>query len=169
MSLGLKGGFALSVVGLTGEVLLSISIGMLLALMVPVMGYLGLGGVLSRSMLHGSTLLLIGSLVIGYMTGERGEGMMKPFTAEIFKGLLSFFLFGYGITGSGSFGEYLWLWLGIDIIWVNRSFGACDISVWFMCGFWGEWWELCVDDDFGWKCFIHSGSCGIESCVTGGW
>ena len=45
----------------------------------------------------GAHLLLIGSLIIGYITGEDGKTMMGPFTAEIFKGILAFFLLEMGL------------------------------------------------------------------------
>lgn len=53
--------------------------------------------VLHEAFTDGAHLLLIGSLVIGYITGEAGKEMMAPFTAEIFKGILAFFLLEMGL------------------------------------------------------------------------
>jgi hypothetical protein len=53
--------------------------------------------VLHEAFTDGAHLLLIGSLVIGYVTGEAGKEMMAPFTAEIFKGILAFFLLEMGL------------------------------------------------------------------------
>lgn len=39
---------------------------------------------------NGSVLLLVGSLVIGYISGTTGEAELKPFVGDIFKGMLSF-------------------------------------------------------------------------------
>ena len=53
--------------------------------------------VLHEAFTDGAHLLLIGSLLIGYITGEEGKQMMAPFTAEIFKGILAFFLLEMGL------------------------------------------------------------------------
>jgi hypothetical protein len=53
--------------------------------------------VLHEAFTDGAHLLLIGSLIIGYITGEEGKAMMGPFTAEIFKGILAFFLLEMGL------------------------------------------------------------------------
>jgi len=53
--------------------------------------------VLHEAFTDGAHLLLIGSLLIGYITGEEGKEMMAPFTAEIFKGILAFFLLEMGL------------------------------------------------------------------------
>jgi hypothetical protein len=53
--------------------------------------------VLHEAFTDGAHLLLIGSLLIGYLTGEGGKEMMAPFTAEIFKGILAFFLLEMGL------------------------------------------------------------------------
>ena len=56
-----------------------------------------LKGVLHEAFTDGAHLLLIGSLLIGYLTGEAGKEMMAPFTADIFKGILAFFLLEMGL------------------------------------------------------------------------
>jgi hypothetical protein len=53
--------------------------------------------VLHEAFTDGAHLLLIGSLLIGYITGDAGKTMMAPFTAEIFKGILAFFLLEMGL------------------------------------------------------------------------
>lgn len=53
--------------------------------------------VLHEAFTDGAHLLLIGSLIIGYVTGGAGKEMMAPFTAEIFKGILAFFLLEMGL------------------------------------------------------------------------
>jgi hypothetical protein len=45
----------------------------------------------------GSVLLLMGSLVIGLLTGEEGYKSLKPFTTDIFKGILCLFLLDMGL------------------------------------------------------------------------
>lgn len=56
-----------------------------------------LKAVLHEAFTDGAHLLLIGSLVIGYITGDAGKTMMAPFTSEIFKGVLAFFLLEMGL------------------------------------------------------------------------
>lgn len=58
---------------------------------------ISLKAVLHEAFTDGAHLLLIGSLLIGYVTGEGGKEMMAPFTAEIFKGILAFFLLEMGL------------------------------------------------------------------------
>ncbi len=58
---------------------------------------ISLTAVLHEAFTDGAHLLLIGSLLIGYITGEAGKEMMAPFTAEIFKGILAFFLLEMGL------------------------------------------------------------------------
>lgn len=53
--------------------------------------------VLHEAFTDGAHLLLIGSLLIGFVTGERGKEVMKPFTVDIFKGILAFFLLEMGL------------------------------------------------------------------------
>lgn len=53
--------------------------------------------VLHEAFTDGAHLLLIGSLVIGFVTGERGKQIMEPFTVDIFKGILAFFLLEMGL------------------------------------------------------------------------
>ncbi len=56
-----------------------------------------LKAVLHEAFTDGAHLLLIGSLVIGALTGAKGAEAMKPFTGDLFKGFLAFFLLEMGI------------------------------------------------------------------------
>jgi hypothetical protein len=53
--------------------------------------------VLHEAFTDGAHLLLIGSLVIGYITGDAGKAVMAPFTVDVFKGILAFFLLEMGL------------------------------------------------------------------------
>lgn len=53
--------------------------------------------VLQEALTDGAQLLLIGALVIGYLAGPEGKEVMKPFTSDIFKGMLAFFLLEMGL------------------------------------------------------------------------
>ncbi len=48
----------------------------------------------------GSVLLLMGSLAIGLLTGEKGEAVLRPFTGDIFKGVLCLFLLEMGLVSA---------------------------------------------------------------------
>jgi uncharacterized protein len=58
------------------------------------------GEVLREAFLNGSVFLLIGSLVIGAVSGEHGEAMLKPFVKDLFYGALSFFLLDMGLVAA---------------------------------------------------------------------
>ncbi len=45
-------------------------------------------------------VLIIGSLFIGFLTGESGASKMKPFTEDIFTGMLAFFLLDMGLVAA---------------------------------------------------------------------
>ena len=64
-----------------------------------------LGKVLHESFTDGAQLLLLGAMLIGLTTGEAGKAMMEPFTADLFKGLLSFFLLDMGLMAARNIGE----------------------------------------------------------------
>jgi uncharacterized protein len=183
MALGLKGGFALSRSGLTGDVLISLGCAVALAVIVPALSYallkrrlsrydaaaiaatygsvsavtfitavqylenhdiaygghmsaamalmespaivmavvlanlarrregiqpaghsLGVGKVLHESFTDGAQLLLLGAMVVGYVTGDAGQQAMQPFSGDLFKGMLSFFLLDMGLLAARNIG-----------------------------------------------------------------
>lgn len=57
----------------------------------------GFRHILRESFFNGSVLLLIGSLLIGYLSGETGEKELKPFVNEIFFGMLSLYMLDMGL------------------------------------------------------------------------
>jgi uncharacterized protein len=187
MALGLKGGFALAKSGLTAEVAVSLGCALLLAVVVPALGYLllrrlvsrfdaaaiaatygsvsavtfitatqylgnqglafgghmaaamalmespaivmavllanlarqrdgtaataaspagghGLKQVMHEALTDGAQLLLIGAMAVGLITGDAGEAAMQPFTGDLFKGMLAFFLLDMGLLAARNFG-----------------------------------------------------------------
>jgi len=56
--------------------------------------------VLKDAFLNSSVFLLIGSLVIGVLTGEHGGDMLAPFTQGLFYGILTFFLLDMGLVAA---------------------------------------------------------------------
>ncbi len=57
--------------------------------------------VLQEAFLNSSVFLLIGSLIIGILSGEKGWKMEEPFTQGIFYGVLTFFLLDMGLVAAG--------------------------------------------------------------------
>ncbi|MET3117941.1 hypothetical protein AAKU64_002163 [Undibacterium sp. GrIS 1.8] len=178
MALGLKGGFALAHSGLTPQIVSSLGCAILLAVLVPALGYqllkrfinhydaaaiaatygsvsavtfitavqylenhhLTYGGhmaaamalmespaiimavifantlrkksasgsphptslskVLHESLTDGAQLLLLGSMVVGIISGESGKAAMQPFSGDLFKGMLAFFLLDMGLMAA---------------------------------------------------------------------
>lgn len=64
-----------------------------------------MGHVLRESLTDGTQLLLIGAMVIGILTGASGQASMKPFTGDLFKGMLAFFLLDMGLQAARNMGE----------------------------------------------------------------
>jgi len=54
--------------------------------------------VIRHSLTNGSVLLILGSLVIGYLANDKQAEGIKPFTNDLFKGFLAIFLLDMGIT-----------------------------------------------------------------------
>lgn len=182
MALGLKGGFALAKSGLTQEVASGLAAAVLLAVVVPLLGYAvlrkvasgfdaaalaatygsvsavtfitatqhlgnhgipfgghmaaamalmespaillavamanrlrravpgsapsaGFGELLRESFTEGAQLLLLGAMAVGLLSGESGQVAMKPFTGDLFKGLLAFFLLDMGLQAARNLPE----------------------------------------------------------------
>lgn len=189
MALGLKGGFALAKSGMTPEVLVSLGAALLMAILVPLLGYwtlrrflngfdaaaiaatygsvsavtfitavqyldthgvsfgghmaaamalmespaivlavvlanharqtaaataahgpsatanAPLGRILHEALTDGAQLLLVGAMLIGILTGESGQAAMKPFSVDLFKGMLAFFLLDMGLLAARNMGK----------------------------------------------------------------
>lgn len=180
MALGLKGGFALHHSGFTTEVAVALGLAMLLAVIIPVMGYallktklnrydsaaiaatygsvsavtfitatqaldqfgiqfgghmaaamalmespaiilaillankarvasnpaaqsVGMSKILHESFTDGAQLLLLGAMVVGMLSGDVGQKIMAPFSIDLFKGMLAFFLLDMGIQAAKNF------------------------------------------------------------------
>ncbi len=59
---------------------------------------LPMGKVLHEAFTDGAQLLLLGSMLIGYLVGTDGAALMQPFTGDIFRGMLAFFLLEMGLV-----------------------------------------------------------------------
>lgn len=56
--------------------------------------------VLREAFLNSSVFLLVGSLIIGLLTGEHGWEVLSPFTQQMFYGVLTFFLLDMGLVAA---------------------------------------------------------------------
>jgi hypothetical protein len=61
-------------------------------------------GILHESFTDGAQLLLLGAMVVGVLTGDAGQRAMQPFSVDLFKGMLSFFLLDMGLTAARHMG-----------------------------------------------------------------
>ncbi len=59
---------------------------------------MNMGKILHHSLTNGSVLLILGSLLIGYLADAKQAEGIKPFTDDIFKGFLAVFLLDMGIV-----------------------------------------------------------------------
>ena len=59
-----------------------------------------IGKILHESFTDGAQLLLLGAMLVGMMTGNEGKAAMEPFSGDLFKGMLSFFLLDMGLMAA---------------------------------------------------------------------
>ena len=53
--------------------------------------------ILHESFTDGTQLLLLGAMLVGLLSGETGKTAMQPFSGDLFKGMLAFFLLDMGL------------------------------------------------------------------------
>lgn len=73
--------------------------------------------------LNGSVLLIVGSLVIGFISGADGKVQLAAFTNDIFLGMLCLFLLDMGIVAARRLQE-------VSEGSSRRNFGAGSMAVW---------------------------------------
>lgn len=66
-----------------------------------------LKSVLKHSLTNGSVLLIMGSLIIGFLASDHQARGIEPFTTDIFKGFLAVFLLDMGITSGKKLNDFL--------------------------------------------------------------
>lgn len=62
---------------------------------------------LNESMFNGSVLLILGSMLIGWITGSEGMAQVQPLVKDLFLGLLCLFLLDMGIVAARRFRDFL--------------------------------------------------------------
>jgi len=65
----------------------------------------GLGKILHESLTDGTQLLLLGAMLVGLLTGEAGKVALAPFSIDLFKGMLAFFLLDMGLMTARNVGK----------------------------------------------------------------
>ena len=66
---------------------------------------LPIGRVLHESLTDGAQLLLLGAMVVGLLSGDAGKASMQPFSGDLFKGMLAFFLLDMGLLTARNLGQ----------------------------------------------------------------
>jgi len=61
--------------------------------------------VLHEACFNGSVFLLVGSLIIGILSGSAGEAELSPFVNDIFKGMLSLYMLDMGLLAGRRLGD----------------------------------------------------------------
>jgi len=67
--------------------------------------HLKVGKLLHESFTDGAQLLLLGAMLIGILSGPDGQKVMAPFSVDLFKGMLAFFLLDMGLMSAKSFAD----------------------------------------------------------------
>lgn len=93
--------------------------------------------VVHHAVTNGSVLLILGSLVIGFLASEKQAEGIRPFTTDLFKGFLAVFLLDMGVTSGrqiGAFRKHGWtalafgtvspLVIGSLVAWVSQLVSA---------------------------------------------
>jgi hypothetical protein len=86
--------------------------------------------VIKHSFTNGSVLLILGSLVIGYLANAKQAEGIKPFTNDLFKGFLAIFLLDMGITSGRKLKAFFSFgWFPLIFAIVIPLINGCSIAV----------------------------------------
>jgi len=90
---------------------------------------ISMGGVVKHAVTNGSVLLILGSLVVGYLASDAQAEGIKPFTTDIFKGFLAVFLLDMGITSGKKLKSFLKEgWFALLFAIVIPVFNGCIVA-----------------------------------------
>ncbi|WP_149243077.1 sodium-dependent bicarbonate transport family permease [Dyadobacter sp. 32] len=86
--------------------------------------------VMKHSFTNGSVLLILGSLIIGYVANAKQAEGIKPFTNDLFKGFLAIFLLDMGISSGKKLKAFFSFgWFPIIFSIVIPIFNGCVIAM----------------------------------------
>ena len=66
-----------------------------------------ISNIIKHSLTNGSVLLILGSLIIGFLANQNQAEGIKPFTTDLFKGFLVLFLLDMGITSGKKLKDFI--------------------------------------------------------------
>jgi hypothetical protein len=85
---------------------------------------------IKHSFTNGSVLLIIGSLIIGYLASAKQAEGIKPFTNDLFKGFLAIFLLDMGITSGRKLKTFFSLgWFPVIFAIVIPIVNGCMVAL----------------------------------------
>lgn len=85
--------------------------------------------VLHHAVTNGSVLLIMGSLVIGFIASDKQAEGIEPFTTDIFQGFLAIFLLDMGITSGQKLASFLKHgWFSFAFALIVPFFNGCLIA-----------------------------------------
>ncbi len=94
----------------------------------------GMSKILHESFTDGAQLLLLGSMLVGLISGEAGQKIMAPFSIDLFKGMLAFFLLDMGLMAAKNFGGLkgkppitLFYAIGAPLMHATLALGLCKL------------------------------------------
>ncbi|AUS04608.1 sodium-dependent bicarbonate transport family permease [Pseudotamlana carrageenivorans] len=86
--------------------------------------------VIHHALTNGSVLIIIGSLVIGFMASEEQAQGIKPFTTDIFEGFLAVFLLDMGITSGKKLSDFIKKgWFALNFAIVIPVINGCLVAL----------------------------------------
>ncbi|TNJ44674.1 sodium-dependent bicarbonate transport family permease [Tamlana fucoidanivorans] len=86
--------------------------------------------VLRHALFNGSVLLIIGSLIIGFLASDAQAEGIKPFTTDIFKGFLAVFLLDMGITSGRKLSDFIKKgWFALIFAILIPILNGCLVSI----------------------------------------
>ncbi len=85
---------------------------------------------IKHSFTNGSVLLILGSLIIGYLANAKQAEGIKPFTNDLFKGFLAIFLLDMGITSGRKLQAFFSFgWFPIFFAVLVPLFNGCLVAL----------------------------------------
>ena len=94
----------------------------------------GMSKILHESFTDGAQLLLLGSMIVGLVSGDAGQKIMAPFSIDLFKGMLAFFLLDMGLMAAKNFEGLkgrppitLFYAIGAPLVHASISLGLCKL------------------------------------------
>ena len=85
--------------------------------------------IIKHSFTNGSVLLILGSLVIGFLASDQQALGIKPFTTDIFKGFLALFLLDMGIVSGRKLNDFFKSgWFSIFFAIVFPLINGCIVA-----------------------------------------